>query len=119
MEPELLESIKQARSTLRWFIDNFTSPYEYGHYLVKTRIHEGDDYAYFWTLLVDTNERGLTVELFEMPPQFVNHKVGQRLLLQIDDVYDWSIERNGTLIGGFSLHSIGGRGNATLCSCII
>jgi uncharacterized protein YegJ (DUF2314 family) len=99
-DPEVLESIKQARSTLPWFIDNFKSPYEYGHYLVKIHIREED--AYLWTLLIETNDDGLIVELFEMPKEFVNYKVGQQLRVHNNDIYDWSIERNGTLIGGFS-----------------
>ena len=52
--------------------------------------------------LMDISEEGMTVKLFEIPPEFVNYKAGQELLLRDDDVYDWSINRNGTLIGGFS-----------------
>ena len=101
-DPELLASVEQARASLHWFVSHFRSPYKYGHYLVKTHISDGDESAYFWTILVDTSDEGLTVELFEMPPEFVNHRAGQQLLLRCDDVYDWSINRNSTLIGGFS-----------------
>lgn len=101
-DPELLTSVEQARASLRWFIHHFRSPYEYGHYQVKARICDGDESAYFWTILVDVSDEGLTVELFEVPPEFANHRVGQQLLLRNHDVYDWCINRNGTLIGGFS-----------------
>lgn len=101
-DPALLQSIEQARSSLQRFIDHFHSPFEYGNYLVKTRINDGDDTAYFWASLIDADEQGLRVELIEVPPEFPSYSAGQELLLQKEDIYDWSINRNGTLIGGFS-----------------
>ena len=101
-DPELLASVEQARTSLDWFLTHFRSPYEYGDHLVKIHISDGDESAYIWTLLVDVNDDGMTVELFEVPPEFGNYKSGQQLLVRMDDVHDWSINRNSTLIGGFS-----------------
>jgi uncharacterized protein YegJ (DUF2314 family) len=101
-DPELVASVEQARASLDWFLSHFKSPYEYGYHLVKTHIQDGDEAAYIWTALKGVNDDGLTVELFEVPPEFANYEPGQQLLLQVDDVYDWSINRNSTLIGGFS-----------------
>ncbi|QDU54670.1 DUF2314 domain-containing protein [Aeoliella mucimassa] len=99
---ELEATVEQARSSLPWFLAQFTSPYEYGYYLIKTHIQDGDESAYVWTGLVDIKDDCLIVALFEIPSKFANLKSGQKLSITIEEVYDWSIHRNGTLIGGFS-----------------
>ncbi|MCP4895499.1 MAG: DUF2314 domain-containing protein [bacterium] len=101
-DPKLLEAVANARSTLSRFKSHFRSPYEYGRYLVKIHVRDGDESAYIWAVLTDVSSDSLTVQLFEMPPEFVNYRAGQNLALRDDEVYDWCINRNGTLIGGFS-----------------
>jgi uncharacterized protein YegJ (DUF2314 family) len=101
-DPELVASVKQARTSIDWFLSHFRSPYEYGHHHVKIHIQDGDESAYIWAALVDVNDQGMIVELFEVPHEFRNYKSGRKLRIQVDDIYDWSINRNSTLIGGFS-----------------
>src|SRR5690606_3184487 len=74
--PELVASVEQARASLDWFLSHFKSPYEYGYHLVKTHIQDGDESAYIWTALTDVNDDGMTVVLFEVPPEFANYKAG-------------------------------------------
>lgn len=101
-DPEVIETAKQAQASFPWFISHFQSLYEYGSYLVKTRIQDGEESAFIWSLLTDVSGQELKLQLFEMPEEFVNYKAGQQLIVKAEDICDWSIERNSTLIGGFS-----------------
>jgi uncharacterized protein YegJ (DUF2314 family) len=102
-DPELRACVEQAQRTLGFFVDHFESPYEWGRYLVKTTLRQGDDLAHMWTLLIEAGRDELTGQMFEAPPQLSEYRAGQKVRIRRADVEDWAIIRAGTLIGGFSL----------------
>ncbi|MFT3736646.1 MAG: DUF2314 domain-containing protein [Rhodocyclaceae bacterium] len=42
-------------------------------------------------------------EIFELPGEFVAYKVGDLLEIRDDEVFDWMINDNSTLYGGYTL----------------
>lgn len=101
-DPEVVAAIASARGTLPAFVDHFASPYEYGHYIFKTLLHDGDESAHFWLTLIDASDEALTGAMFEVPPEFPNYHRGQELRIAHGDITDWCIVKNATVIGGFS-----------------
>jgi uncharacterized protein YegJ (DUF2314 family) len=101
--PELVEATRRARATTDYFLAHFASPHEYGRYMVKLRLTDGEDSAFFWTLLDEVDGDTLRVELFEVPPEFTSYETGQAIACRRDDLQDWAIIMSGTLVGGFSL----------------
>lgn len=101
-DSELEKTVEKARKSLGWFLKNFNNPFEYGFYLVKIHLTYKKESAYFWANLIEVKGNKLIVELFEVPAEFKKYKAGKRLKVTEQEIYDWSINRNGTLIGGFS-----------------
>jgi uncharacterized protein YegJ (DUF2314 family) len=101
-DPEVRTCVDRARKTVGAYVDHFRCPFEYGHYLFKTFIEDGDESAHFWLYLVDVSGDRLIGDLFEVPPEFSNYQAGQRLEVSAHDITDWCIIKNGTVIGGFS-----------------
>jgi uncharacterized protein YegJ (DUF2314 family) len=101
--PELIEATQRARATLGYFRDHFRSPHEYGRYMLKVRLTDGEDTAFFWTMLEDIDGRTFRSRLFEMPPEFKSYRSGQTIDGGLDEVQDWAIIMSGTLVGGFSM----------------
>lgn len=65
-----------------------------------------DRFAFIWLTVTryEPEERLLCGTFFEVPAAFQKwHHVGQELLFEPEDVFDWMALRNGHLSGGFTL----------------
>lgn len=65
-----------------------------------------DRFLFLWLLVVhaDPQTRRLAVEFFEVPPDFQKwHQVGQRLGIDHDEVFDWFVNDDGLMHGGFTM----------------
>lgn len=102
-DPDALTGVERARATTGYFLSHFLSTQEYGHHLMKVELRDGQQSAFFWARLEKAEGRTLTVRLFEMPPQFTSYRAGQLITIDVAEVFDWSIIKSGTLIGGFSM----------------
>ncbi|MBI3926987.1 MAG: DUF2314 domain-containing protein [Armatimonadetes bacterium] len=105
-DPEVAAATQRARDTFPLFVEHFLCPYDYGHYLVKSRITEGEESILLWLLVVEASLASVTAVVFEIPPEFGRHPCGTRLELTRDEILDWRITRNGTLLGGFSARMV-------------
>jgi uncharacterized protein YegJ (DUF2314 family) len=67
----------------------------------------GEDRFVFVWLLVARHDRGtrrFAVEFFELPPQLQKwHPVGERLVIEHDQIFDWFVNDDGLMHGGFSM----------------
>lgn len=92
----------RARATLPRFVEKFRSPHEYGTFMFKVQIEDGDDRLYLWLRLEDVEGEELVGVVFAVPPEISRPAAGEKLRVTFDEVYDWSIARSGTLVGGYS-----------------
>jgi uncharacterized protein YegJ (DUF2314 family) len=95
----------QARETLPFFLNYVRSKYEYGTYMFKTKVNEDGNEAYLWLALSTADEDWLEGVIFEIPHDFGKLKVNTRLKVGLNEIFDWCIIRNATLIGGYSMRS--------------
>ena len=65
-----------------------------------------DRFVFLWLLVVehDANTRRLAVEFFEVPPDLQKwHKPGERLIIDSDQAFDWFVNDDGLMHGGFTM----------------
>ena len=65
-----------------------------------------DRFLYLWLseVVYRPHEGMFSGIFFEVPPEFQKwHQVGQRLGFDPEDVFDWMVEENGHLRGGFTI----------------
>jgi len=65
-----------------------------------------DQFAFIWLSWVeyDPDDRVFSGEFFELPAEFRKwHHVGQQLVFEPEDIFDWMVLRDGHLHGGFTL----------------
>jgi uncharacterized protein YegJ (DUF2314 family) len=101
--PELIEATRRARASVDFLREHFHAAHEYGQHLVKVRLDDGDDGAFFWTLLEDIDEAKFRSHLFEVPPELTSYESGETIECTLDELQDWAIIKSGTLVGGFSM----------------
>ena len=102
-DSEMAACVQRARETLPWFIARFDSSYEFGTFLIKVRIEDGVEHAFFWLRLCSVKNDILKRNYVEATPQFPNYQAGKTVEVGLHDVLDWAQIRHGTLVGGFSL----------------
>jgi len=71
--------------------------------LVKVLLAEPDYRSYIWLIVTKVNPSTFIAEIFELPSNYRQFKVKQRIEVSDVDVQDWMINDNGTLYGGYSL----------------
>jgi len=101
--PEIIEATRRARASVAYFREHFHSAHEYGRHLVKVRLEDGDNTAFFWTLLEDIDDEKFQSHLIELPPEFSSYDSGEAIECTLDELQDWAIIKSGTLVGGFSM----------------
>ena len=47
-DPGILECVRKAQATLSHFLNRFASPHEFGTFLIKIRVEEGEEHAFLW-----------------------------------------------------------------------
>ena len=65
-----------------------------------------DRFAYIWLTSVYyyPDDRVFSGVFFEVPGEFLKwHQVGQQLVFEPEDIFDWMVLRDGHLHGGFTL----------------
>jgi len=65
-----------------------------------------DRFLFLWLLVVqfDRDARRFAVEFFEVPPEFQKwHQPGERLVIDADEVFDWFVNDDGLMHGGFTM----------------
>jgi uncharacterized protein YegJ (DUF2314 family) len=71
--------------------------------LVKILLSEPDYRAYMWLSVVSYSSGGFVGEIVELPGEFKEHAVSDRIEVMDCDVQDWMLNDGGTLYGGYSL----------------
>lgn len=87
-----------------------------GHAAIKMRFRDPDQserlgedrFVFIWLLVVqhDRNTRRFAVQFFELPPEFEKwHRVGERLIIEHDQIFDWFVNDDGLMHGGFTMRA--------------
>jgi uncharacterized protein YegJ (DUF2314 family) len=102
-DPEMRACVRKAQATLSYFLDRFQSSHEFGTFLIKTRVEDGDEHVFLWVRLLAVRANVLDAMVFEAPPEFPSLESGKKLEVLREKVLDWAQIRHGALVGGFSL----------------
>ena len=70
---------------------------------VKTELRSGEDRAFIWLTVEGLSETGFIASIFEIPCEFSDLAVGDKIEVHNEAVLDWMYHDNGTIHGGFSL----------------
>jgi len=65
-----------------------------------------DRFFFLWlnSVVYHSEENVFSGSFFELPPELMKwHQVGQRLGFEAEDIFDWMVNDNGHLHGGFTL----------------
>jgi len=101
-DPEIKKSIATARESLSEFRSMLDGKYDYSP-LIKIKLVEPDYSAYMWLIVTVKTTTNFSAELFEVPAEFTSLKVGDSFTVSDHEVFDWMINDEGTLYGGYSL----------------
>ena len=103
-DPEYRQTILDAQESLPLFRALLRLPGE-GNALVciKTRLTVGEASAFVWLMVIKPTVDGFVASVFEIPPEFVGVKVGDKIEVASGDVTDWMYNMGGLLHGGYSL----------------
>ena len=112
-DPEMSRAFARAAATIDELFDHLQQAGE-RQSAVKMRFRDpeaserlGEDrFVFLWLLVVDhdADTRRLALEFFEVPPDLQAwHKVGERLIIEDDQVFDWFVNDDGLMHGGFTL----------------
>ena len=65
-----------------------------------------DRFVFLWLFVVehDASTRRFAVEFFEVPPDLLKwHKPGEQLVIDSDQIFDWFVNDDGLMHGGFTM----------------
>jgi uncharacterized protein YegJ (DUF2314 family) len=111
-DPRMLHAYAQAAATTTSFKAHVLRTGE--HYCcVKLRFHDpdlseqlGEDrFYYLWlsSVAYHPQERLFSAAFFELPKELMKcHKVGERVNFETEEIFDWMVNDNGHLHGGFT-----------------
>lgn len=98
------ETIEQAQRTLDTFRTLLSQPgTAHATPLVKTLVQDPGYRAYLWLIVIAHDDDGFIGEIFELPGDFSEYALHDRVSVANADVMDWMVNDDGTLHGGFSL----------------
>lgn len=106
-DPEMNAAIAKARSTLPHFWEAFDKrEHDETDFALKVRITEGKEVEYFWAIDIQ-KENGRILGTINNDPEWVhNIKIGQRITIPEVDVSDWLFQRDGKMIGNYTLRAL-------------
>ena len=115
-EKDLHDAYSKASETMVEFKKHVTTP---GTHIcsVKLKFRDpklseelGEDrFAFIWLTATHFHDEDnlYAVEFFEVPKEFHEwHQVGQRLAIEAEDVFDWMVNYDGYVYGGFTLRAV-------------
>lgn len=103
-DQEFLGTIRQAQRTLDTFRARLSTCDRTGATpLVKALLEDPGHRAYLWLIVTSHDDDGFIGEIFELPGDFSEYALHDRVSVANADVMDWMINDAGTLHGGFSL----------------
>jgi uncharacterized protein YegJ (DUF2314 family) len=71
--------------------------------LIKTKLVDGEQSAFMWLKNTAVQGAYFTAELFEVPDTLPSYAIGDRFVVELEELLDWMVNESGRLIGGFSL----------------
>ncbi len=103
-EEEMNWAMEKARLTIDYFRNSVSSPSPLQQYFsVKVKIVDGDEVEHIWLTDVSFDETGNVFgDVGNKPLALKNVKEGQKIGAAFEDISDWMIIEEGTLVGGYT-----------------
>lgn len=113
---DMAQAHELAASSMALFKDHVLRSGEHSC-CAKLRFHDpdlseelGEDrFAFMWLseVVFHTEDSLYSGCFFSVPPEFEKwHQVGERLAFEGDDVFDWMVNEQGRLLGGYTLRVV-------------
>lgn len=112
-DPEMSQAHAIAANTVDQFLEHIQ---RHGGHTCAAKLHfrdpdlsqelGEDQFLYMWLTSVDISDTGneLSGIFFEVPKEMLKwHWPGQRLHFEREDIFDWFVNDEGSLYGGFTL----------------
>lgn len=98
-------TVEKAQSEINWFQNELNSKSETAMASVKIRIPDNQNNdAFIWLINPSFESDTCVAEVFEIPAESFDFKVGDKLRFHKKDVQDWYIlDQEGKMKGGYSL----------------
>jgi uncharacterized protein YegJ (DUF2314 family) len=114
-DPDMLRAYARAADSVDELLAHLDRE-DCGTAAIKMRFRDPDEserlgedrFAFIWLLVRrhDPKARKFVVEFFELPPEFQKwHQVGERLLIEHDQIFDWFVNDDGLMHGGFTMRA--------------
>jgi len=102
-DPDMHQAYREARDTVGTFIARLRNPTPTQDYFaVKIRLRGDSGDEYIWLRDVSYDELAFTGEM-SSAPGVPPYKLGDRYRVDKNDIYDWMIVDNGSLVGGYTI----------------
>ncbi len=108
-DSEMNAAILRARKTLPLFIEAFQDPQpDQTEFTIKVRFPYGDDenWEHLWVSDLTYNEQQFAGVVWNEPLRVQGLHLGDKVLVNTEDITDWMIIEDGRMIGGFTIYAI-------------
>lgn len=107
-DQRLAATVEEAQRRWTEFVNAYASRQQDEVFAVKLRFTEGDKNEFMWILVSDITGDTVTGRLDNSPGIVKNVQEGDTVTAKHADVQDWMFQRNGQMVGGFSLKVLAG-----------
>jgi len=103
-DPEYQKTITDAQNTLGEFCRRLPDLIDTNAFpSIKTPLVSGDNRINIWLTVDEYVEPNFVATIFEIPAEFDEYQVGDRVRVPSDAVLDWMYRDGGTVYGAYSL----------------
>jgi uncharacterized protein YegJ (DUF2314 family) len=99
-DPEMKRAIAEARATLPEFWSRLESPEEgNSDFALKVKMEDESGIAYVWLSKIERKNENIYGTLENESDAVKSVKAGERMLVNEEDISDWSYMRDGKIVG--------------------
>jgi uncharacterized protein YegJ (DUF2314 family) len=107
-DPQLQAAARQAQSKLPDFISNLKNN-DGSRFAIKGRFETSVGSEYLWLKDLVLLPNGSITGTIDQQPIALRAKKGDRITVRQEDIYDWMIEKDGNVEGGFTERALKSR----------
>lgn len=106
-DPEMNAAIAKARETLPQFWETFDRrEHDETDFALKVKITENKEVEHFWAIDIKKENGRIRGTINNDPETVHNVKIGQRITIPEADISDWLFQRDGKMVGNYTLRAL-------------